>query len=185
MEEEEGDTEDNEGASEEWNDEEDLELLAEDGEGGPYDPLPMFFEELDEYEQIALEPYRETYDTMPVAEKATVYGRQFQFMNDREPNFNPAVLNTIRRAALAKQSTYEAKRFLYKPATPKAPLPTEKEQTGEVLKGLPGPWESNPPEAAEERKEERRGGYRSDNRRMETLREGWNAIDVLRGSRDR
>ncbi len=180
---EEWDEDEEEGLAAAEEEEADLELLQEDD--GDYDILPMFFADMDRYDQIAMEPYRDTYDAMPVGEKAEAYGRQFAFMRDREPNFNPAVINAVRRSAARKASAYEAKRFLYKPATPKPPRPTEEEQTGEVLKGLPGPWEANQAAAEEETKERRRSGYRSDSRRMETLREGWNAVDVLRGARDR
>lgn len=180
--------ESDEGEYEEWAEEEPEQLV---GNGGPYDPLPMFFVEMDQYDQIAMEPYREKYDGMPVAEKARLYGRQFEFMHGREPNFDPAVLNAVRRAATESRSTYAAKTFLYKPATPKPPRPqkkSEEEQAGEVLETLPGPWESMreaEPEVVEEMVEPRRQGYRVDERRMETLRQGWNAIDVIRGARER
>lgn len=171
---------------EEVNGDGDMEDAPEspEGRGGPYDPLPMFFADMDQYEQIAMEPYRDKYDTMPVAEKARVYGSQFAFMHDREPNFDPAVAETVRKSATETLSAYEAKQFLYKPATPKPPRPTEAEQAGDVLKGLPGPWEANrPPEAKDP--QEGRQRQQADDRRMETLRQGWSARDVLRGRRER
>lgn len=184
-------------------------VLAQDG-GGEYDPLPLSFDEMNRYDQIAMEPYRSRYDAMSMAEKADVYGKQFEFMRNRKPNFDPAIMSMMEsyQEAKAAPSAYKAKQFMYKPATPKRRLPkprqpppeaaaAEPRRPANLLEALPGPWEQAPqpepepePEEiveAEELEPEQPSGpeYPQDGLRMENLRRGWNAIDVMRGSRKR
>ena len=178
-------------------------------EAGPapefYDALPMRFGDMDRYDQIAMEPYRDRYDALPVAEKVRLYGRQFEFMRNRKPNFHPDVLSQVDMydQALEATNAIEAKKFLYKPPTPKKkrpPKPPEPERSPEeiALEALPGPWEQNrpapEPEPIVEEPDEDDPGYvvkpdgtlaRPDDLRMENLRQGWNAVDVMRGLRGR
>lgn len=185
-----------------------------------YDVLPLTFNEMNQYDQIAMEPYRSRYDKMSLAEKADVYGRQFEFMRNRRPNFEPGIMGAMESYQEAKNapssSAYEAKQFMYKPATPKqrvaprrrpverreqpavAPAAEEARPPG-LLDALPGPWERMPVEEpepqyaeAEEYFEEEEYDpepqgpqYPRDDSRMENLRRGWNARDIMRGSRQR
>lgn len=164
---------------------------------GRYDPLPMRFEEMDRYDQIAMEPYRDRYDDMSIAEKADLYGRQFEAMRNRKPNFDPAISELVDSYRETREATsaYDAKRFMYKPATPKRPSPAGRSAAaapgrgGNPLASLSGPWERSPQPEPEPEPEARTGqptgAYPKDALRMENLRQGWNAADVLRGSRQR
>lgn len=141
-----------------------------------HDPLPARFDALSQYDQIALEPYREKYDAMPLHEKARVYAQAFEFMNGRKPDFPPAVLERIRRSeeAASPRSAYETKKFMYKPP----PEPRERgrqkptSQEEKILSAIPMPWADGPeppeapePLAAPEPEE-------GDDHRMESLRHG-------------
>ncbi|MCD8351133.1 MAG: hypothetical protein LUC93_11040 [Planctomycetaceae bacterium] len=150
--------------------------LSAMGQEGDYDQLPLSFEEMDEYDQIAMEPYRDRYDTMLLAEKAKAYAVVFEFMRDRPPNYPPEVAGEVERydAAANAESAYEAKQHLYKaPPPPRQSRPGITRSEGQLLKALPGPWEK----AAEEEKEAER--YQSGGL-MESLRYGFNAIDRVR-----
>lgn len=189
-----------------------------------YDPLPLRFDDMNQYDKIAMEPFRNQYDSMSVAEKAAVYGKQFEFMRNRKPNFDPDLIAPWEveaaasassltrpvdpyRQAPARISPYEAKQQLYKPATPKKrrpkprPRPEPEPQPARppsLLEALPGPWEremeseSEPEPELEFEEFEEEGDfdpgtpeYPRDNPRMENLRRGWNAADVMRGVRKR
>lgn len=161
---------------------------------GDYDPLPMWFDEMGKYDQMAMEPYRQRYDAMPVGEKALVYGPQFEFMKGRPPRFHPDVVAQMNQFEATETvdgpvSAFEAKQYLYKPAEPKKRRPGISASEEELLGALPGPWErAKAAEAAEgegARKAAAPPGGRRTDRRMESLREGWNAADVLRGARER
>lgn len=189
-----------------------------------YDPLPLYFEDMNQYDKIAMEPYRNRYDSMTVAEKAAVYGRQFEFMRNRKPAFDPDLVDVRSVKAVESErlrtdsvdydsyrqqtsrSSKKSAEKLYKPATPKKrrPKPKPKPQPEEdgdsrpphLLEALSGPWESIPepepePEPEYEEVEEPfdidpdTPEYPQDDLRMENLRQGWNAIDIMRGVRDR
>lgn len=179
--------------------------------GSEYDVLPMRYADMNKYDKIAMEPFRNRYDSMSVAEKAEVYSKQFEYMRNRKPNFDPAILNSMDALEESKAATsaFDAKRHLYKPAVPKKrrprptpapeppPQPAER-QPANLLEALPGPWESmappepppepEPPEPEfeEEFIEEPSGPeYPDDHLRLENLRRGWDAVDVLRGRRRR
>lgn len=190
-----------------------------------YDPLPLTFAEMNPYDKIAMEPFRNRYDSMSVAQKAAVYGRQFEFMRNRKPNFDPDLLDSWESEDFEPSrfstdpidshsyqpakpvSAYEAKRNLYKPATPKKRRPKPKprpdpqhsqqpDRPAHLLEALPGPWEKveaevePEPEYEEEFEEDFDSDpdtptYQRDNPRMENLRRGWNAADIMRGVRKR
>lgn len=172
-----------------------LGAVCSAGEAGArrYDQLPLRFANLNEYDAIALEPYRETYDRMPLHEKARVYARAFVFMNNRPPVFHPTLRERIRQSGEAANArdAYDAKKFMYRPP----PDPEERrEQEGErerrrraaggmdeaVLSGISGPWAQA---AAEEQ-----GGqdefpppeeFHEDDYRMESLRPGSLRLNLL------
>lgn len=160
-----------------------------------YDQLPMWFDDMGKYDQIAMEPYRDKYDAMPVGQKARVYGPQFEFMRGRKPNFHPDVMAQMDQLETAETadgpvSSFEAKQYLYKPVQPKKRRPGISASQEELLGALSGPWEKAPPaEVADSEPDRSAGpqpaGRRRPDRRMESLREGWNAADVLRGARER
>ncbi|MCD8138352.1 MAG: hypothetical protein LUE17_00990 [Planctomycetaceae bacterium] len=145
------------------------------GQEGAHDPLPLTFAEMDEYDKIAMEPYKDRYDDMLLAEKAKAYAVVFEFMRDRPPNYPPEVMAEVERydAAATAESAYEAKQHLYKAPPPREHKPGITRSEGQLLKALPGPWEKA---AVEEQESER---YQSSGL-MESLRYGFNAIDRVR-----
>lgn len=60
-----------------------------------FDPLPRRYEDMDEYERIAMSPYETRYDGLPVHEQADLYARQFTILRDRPPAYSPADLEEI------------------------------------------------------------------------------------------
>ncbi|MCD7895317.1 MAG: hypothetical protein LUG50_01430 [Planctomycetaceae bacterium] len=151
-----------------------------------YDPLPLRFADMDQYDQIAMEPYRDRYDRLSIGEKASLYGQQFEFMRGRPPRFDPRVSIEAERFREASQATdIVAKRqSMYKPALEKPRAPRPEEQAEALLGTLPGPWEQVAAAAAPPPDEPNYHDFDADNR-MENLRQGWNAMDVIRGRRQR
>ncbi len=138
-----------------------------------HDPLPSSFSSLDSYEQIALEPYREQYDRMPYHEKADVYSRMFEFMNNRKPDFSPDVLERIRHSGETGGSRAAAWESLYKGAPPPRGK-TAKNPDAEILDAIPMPWKNREPEEASG-EEARPAQEEEEDHRMESLRYGrWN-----------
>lgn len=137
------------------------------GQEGGYDKLPLTLDEMDEYDRIAMEPYKDTYDSMTLGEKARSYAVVFEFMRDRPPNFPEEVVDAMKRFERAQQPTsvYESKQHLYKAPPPKRRPGSDRQ----VLRGLPGPWEQAARRQAEE--EEQIERYRSSGL-MESLRYG-------------
>ncbi len=176
-------------------------LLPPTAVDGGYDVLPMRYKDMSKYDQIALEPYRDRYDNMTVGEKAKVYAQAFQFMRNRQPRFDPKVTMEFTRFKTASKSknAIVSKQYMYKPPVPKKKIkkkPEVTEQPADALLGsLPGPWEHAPPpppepepeEVEEEEPATPMPSYQdyADDNRMENLRQGWNAKDVLRGRRNR
>ncbi len=128
-------------------------------------------------DKIALQPYRDKYDLMPYHEKARVYAQMFEFMNDRKPNFSPAVLDRIKQSEeiSSARSSLKAREFMYKAA----PKPREKvpeappDPNAAILAKIPMPWKA--PEAEEEEMEEALPPPGEESYRMESLRYGgWN-----------
>ncbi len=151
-----------------------------------YDVLPLRFADMDQYDQMAMEPYRERYDRLSVGEKASLYGKQFEFMRGRPPRFDPRVSIEAERFMEASQATdIVAKRqSMYKPALAKPRAPRPEEQSEALLGALPGPWEQEAPPPPPDDEEPTYHDFDEDNR-MESLRQGWNAMDVIRGRRQR
>lgn len=160
------------------------------------DVLPMRFADMNQYDQIAMEPYRDKYDSLPLVEKADLYAKQFEFMRNRPPRFEPEIMSLLNsysspEGSKTAASAYRAKQHLYKPATPKAPTArsTREQASRQRPDGMPvlsGPWSSEPatPDDSEpETPPPATPRYSSDGTRMENLRRGWNAADVMRGSR--
>ncbi len=155
---------------------------APDDSGGAgrrvrYDPLPSSFAALDRYDKIALQPYRDKYDLMPYHEKARVYAQMFEFMNDRKPNFSPAVLDRIKQSEeiSSARSSLKAREFMYKAAPkPREKVPeTPPDPNAAILAKIPMPWKA--PEAEEEEMEEALPPPGEESYRMESLRYGgWN-----------
>ncbi len=147
--------------------------LALGGEGGSgdHDQLPLSFDEMDEYDRIAMEPYKGRYESMPLGEKASAYAVVFEFMRDRPPNYPPEVREAMARFEESRQSqsAYEAKRHLYKSAPPKRESAGPAGQEGTLLRGLSGPWEKAVAEQA--RREEESERYQGAGL-MESLRYG-------------
>ncbi len=142
---------------------------------------------MDQYDQIAMEPYRDRYDRLSIGEKASLYGQQFEFMRGRPPRFDPRVSIEAERFREASQATdIVAKRqSMYKPALKKPRAPRPEEQAEALLGTLPGPWEQEEAAAAAPPPDEPNyHDFDADNR-MENLRQGWNAMDVIRGRRQR
>ncbi len=178
-------------------------LLPPTSSEGGYDVLPLRYKDMSKYDQIALEPYRDRYDHMPVGEKAKVYAQAFEFMRNRPPKFDPKVTMEFSRFKTAAKSknAVASKQYMYKPPVPKKKIKKKPEVPGQtpdaLLGSLPGPWEQAPQpapesdseseEVAEEEPEAQLPSYRdyADDNRMENLRQGWNAKDVLRGRRNR
>lgn len=111
--------------------------LAFGGERAGYDPLPTRFADMDQYDQIAMEPYKDRYDSMSVDEKVRAYGQVFEFMRNRPPRFSPEVMAAAERHERLRQSrsAFETRQHLYR-APPADPARSE----ARVLGGLPGPW---------------------------------------------
>ncbi|MCC8166275.1 MAG: hypothetical protein LIQ31_09025, partial [Planctomycetes bacterium] len=142
---------------------------------GPYDVLPLRFADMDQYDQIAMEPYRDRYDRLSIGEKASLYGQQFEFMRGRPPRFDPRVSIEAERFQEAAQATdIVAKRqSMYKPALEKPRAPRPDEQSQALLGALPGPWEQEapPPPSTTTMDDPTYHDFDSDNR-MENLRHG-------------
>lgn len=139
------------------------------GQEGGYDKLPLTLDEMDEYDRIAMEPYKDRYDSMSLGEKARSYSVVFEFMRDRPPNFPEAVMDAMKRFERSQQPTsvYESKQHLYKAPPPKRP--SRAGTDGQVLRGLPGPWEQAARQQVQEEQQSER--YRSSGM-MESLRYG-------------
>lgn len=116
-----------------------------------YDELPRRLADMDEYDRRAMEPHKDTYDSMSVAEKARAYGMAFEIMHNRPPRFAPEVTAALARSkradearessgATEPESAYAAMQRFYKKPPPDGPSQT----TGKVLRGLPGPWGEAP-----------------------------------------
>ncbi len=145
-----------------------------------YDALPPTFSALDSYGRIALEPYREQYDRMPYHEKARVYSQMFEFMNNRAPNFSPAVLESIKQSEElgAARSSAQMRELLYKGAPPPRKPETPPDQHAEMLSKIPVPWKNG-----EEGDSEEVAAPPEEDNRMESLRYGrWN---LRRGAEER
>ena len=111
--------------------------------GERYDTLPRHFAALNQYDTIALEPYRDKYDAMPLHEKARVYSQAFEFMNSRKPNFAPAVLEQIRQSedVADARSAYARKKEMYKPAPePRERRSNSSDPNARMLSAIPVPW---------------------------------------------
>ena len=149
---------------------------------GVFDALPSRIADMGEYERIAMEPYADRYDKLPLYEKAELYSRQFELVNNRAPIFSPELRAAIRRTASEPvQTTRAGRRDIYK-----EPEDRKKQHKGMDLSRLPGPWEAN-------RKPEEPEGvyivnpdgtiYQEKDIRMESLRGGWDSRELLRNDR--
>lgn len=80
-----------------------------------HDILPATFAAMGKYDKIAMQPYADTYDSMPLKEKALTYARQFERMHGRNPNFPPEVAVVMNGSS---RNIYEAKQYMYKQSSP-------------------------------------------------------------------
>ena len=116
---------------------------GEPGRRQRHDPLPSRFAALNKYDKIALEPYRDKYDDMPLHEKARVYSQAFESMNNRKPNFAPDVLARIDQSEKGAEarSAYEMKKDMYKPAPePRERRSSSADPNARMLSAIPVPW---------------------------------------------
>lgn len=92
----------------------------EDPAPASYDALPRAMADMDEYERIAMSPYRDRYDVLPLHERAELYARQFEALRDRPPRFSPEDSEEIR----ASRENPVAPPDAAPPAPPSAPAPS-------------------------------------------------------------
>lgn len=145
---------------------------------GVYDALPRKLSELPEYFREAMEPYRDTYDDLPINEKAEFYAREFEELRGREPVFSPLTIEEIEKSVKKQRGpdryvTYEERRKerLYNEA------PRRRSKIDGVdMTAIAGPWEANrkpEPKKDEEDDDEYFGDRPKPGSRMDSLQRGW------------
>lgn len=147
--------------------------LASDGENEEkYDELPLTYAEMNKNDQIIMRSFRKRYDALLLWQKARLYSREFEKLRNRKPVFHP---DTVREIEISQGPSPEAvkkkKKDMYTVSVPKASSAVAGPGT------VSGPWgkqDSRPAVVPSGRR----------GKKLENLRQGWNAFDALRDGQE-